>query len=50
MKRAPEREKSFTAAPHDRPRHIDDADTDEIDLPDLNDLPIDEALRRMGWR
>ncbi len=50
MKRPPQPEKPLTAAPHDRPRHIDDADPDEMDLPDLRDLPLDEAIRRMGWR
>ena len=50
MTRRRETDKPLTAAPHDRPRHIDDGEPDEPEQPDLNDLPLDEALRRMGWR
>jgi hypothetical protein len=50
MKRPPQVERPLTAAPHDRPRHIDDGDPDEPESTDLDELPLDEALRRMGWR
>lgn len=50
MTRKRDDERPLTAAPHDRPRHIDDADPDELELPDLRGLPLDEAIRRMGWR
>jgi len=49
MKHKPTEERHLTAAPHDRPRHIDDPD-DEPDQPDICDLPLDEMIRRLGWR